>query len=373
MPRSGLYKMAAAMYRHLMCGRCFHRHSFMVLPASSFLGNLSSRKASHYGSIVSTSLPDVDSEIERVSKQSMRGKAMRLMQDKLRRREPLPQPRESRMQEDQDWSNVYPTAAPFKWSAVPLPIRMGYPVKRGIPPHKYGNAELLKIPNFLHLTPPAIKKHCAELKELCTEWPEGLETHADCQRHFPVEVETSDYVFSGLSLRHPDARVVTLKVKLADLPLDKHARWKLIQLAGTKYNKKTKTLTLVTDRCPVKKQNYDYAMYLFTVLFHEAWITEPWETDITEDDMEEYVWDLSQSRRSAITTLARIENKNNLAGDVSPEEELKYLKSPEISRYRDAVTTLKNTEETHNTLEEYKASVMNLFKMTQEVNVDTAS
>ena len=66
MSRSVFYKMAAAMYRHLMCGRCFHRHSFMVLPASSFIGNLSSRKASHYGSIVSTSLPDVDSEIERM-------------------------------------------------------------------------------------------------------------------------------------------------------------------------------------------------------------------------------------------------------------------------------------------------------------------
>ena len=57
----------------------------------------------------------------------------------------LPPPRELRMKEDQDWTSVYPTAAPFKWSAVPLPIRMGYPVKRGVPPHKYGNAELLKV------------------------------------------------------------------------------------------------------------------------------------------------------------------------------------------------------------------------------------
>ena len=31
-------------------------------------------------------------------------------------------------------------------------------------PSKYANAELMKIPNFLHLTPVHIKKHCAALK-----------------------------------------------------------------------------------------------------------------------------------------------------------------------------------------------------------------
>ncbi len=34
----------------------------------------------------------------------------------------------------------------------------------GIPKDKYANAELMKIPNFLHLTPNHIKKHCAALK-----------------------------------------------------------------------------------------------------------------------------------------------------------------------------------------------------------------
>ena len=34
----------------------------------------------------------------------------------------------------------------------------------GISPGKYGNAELMKIPNFLHLTPAHIKKHCAAIK-----------------------------------------------------------------------------------------------------------------------------------------------------------------------------------------------------------------
>jgi hypothetical protein len=27
-----------------------------------------------------------------------------------------------------------------------------------------GNLELVKIPNFLHLTPPAIKRHCEAIK-----------------------------------------------------------------------------------------------------------------------------------------------------------------------------------------------------------------
>ena len=48
--------------------------------------------------------------------------------------------------------------------------------------------------------------------EFCTEWPAGLETDVDCERHFPVEVETSDYLFSGPSLRRPEARVVTINV-----------------------------------------------------------------------------------------------------------------------------------------------------------------
>jgi small subunit ribosomal protein S35 len=34
----------------------------------------------------------------------------------------------------------------------------------GLAPEKYGNVELMKIPNFLHLTPPHIKKHCEVLK-----------------------------------------------------------------------------------------------------------------------------------------------------------------------------------------------------------------
>lgn len=46
---------------------------------------------------------------------------------------------------DQDWTAVYPAAKSFKPDAVPLPVRMGYPVKRGVPPEKKGNLELIKV------------------------------------------------------------------------------------------------------------------------------------------------------------------------------------------------------------------------------------
>lgn len=55
------------------------------------------------------------------------------------------EPRTERMPVDQDWTAVYPTAAPFRQGSVPLPVRMGYPVKRGVPPEKKGNLELIKV------------------------------------------------------------------------------------------------------------------------------------------------------------------------------------------------------------------------------------
>ncbi|EHB06082.1 28S ribosomal protein S35, mitochondrial [Heterocephalus glaber] len=121
------------------------------------------------------------------------------------RRQALP-PRTEKMSVDQDWPSVYPVAVPFKPSAVPLPVRMGYPVKKGIPMAKEGNLQLLKIPNFLHLTPVAIKKHCQALKDFCTEWPAALDSDEKCAKHFPIEIATADYVSSGPSVRNPKAQ-----------------------------------------------------------------------------------------------------------------------------------------------------------------------
>ena len=55
------------------------------------------------------------------------------------------EPRTEKMPVDQDWSAVYPAATPFRPGSVPLPVRMGYPVRGGVPPEKKGNLELIKV------------------------------------------------------------------------------------------------------------------------------------------------------------------------------------------------------------------------------------
>lgn len=54
-------------------------------------------------------------------------------------------PRTEKMPLDQDWTAVYPSATPFRSGSVPLPVRMGYPMKGNIPPEKKGNLELIKV------------------------------------------------------------------------------------------------------------------------------------------------------------------------------------------------------------------------------------
>ncbi|KFO04588.1 hypothetical protein N312_13517, partial [Balearica regulorum gibbericeps] len=268
-------------------------------------------------------------------------------------------PRTEKMAVDQDWTSVYPTAAAFKPASVPLPIRMGYPVKRGVPPGKEGNLELIKIPNFLHLTPPAIKKHCAALKDFCTEWPSALDSDEKCEQHFPIEIETVDYVSAGTSIRNPEARVVTLRVKLSNLNLDEHAKKKLIKLVGERYCKDTDMLTITTDRCPLRRQNYDYGIHLLTVLYHESWKTEMWESEKSEEDMEEYTWENSCSQKNALDTLLRIKASENVS-NVTKEE---LLASEVVKNYRNSVIALKNEGETEKNMSQYKESVKKLLNI----------
>lgn len=225
---------------------------------------------------------------------------------------------------------------------------------------KEGNLELLKIPNFLHLTPVAIKKHCEVLKDFCTEWPAALNTNKKCEKYFPIEIDTADYVSSGPSIRNPRARVVTLRVKLSSLNLDDHARKKLIKLVGERYCKTTDVLTIRTDRCPLKRQNYDYAMYLLTVLYHESWKTEEWEKNKTEADMEKYVWENSASEKNVLETLLQMKVATEEASEVSKEA---LLGTREVDNYRTAIISLKNQGENRDTLSQYKESVKRLLSV----------
>lgn len=174
---------------------------------------------------------------------------------------------------DQDWGNVWPSPRSFHPAVVPLPIRQGF-VLKGTPPAKYANAELMKIPNFLHLTPPVIKRQCEALKQFCTQWPKGLETNEKCEKHFPFEVISSDYCHSSPSIRDPLSRIVTVRFKLSDLEFNSRSKDKFLRLMGEKYNEENDTVTVVADRCPLKQQNYEYAMYLITACYHEAWVNK---------------------------------------------------------------------------------------------------
>ncbi|KAG7521660.1 hypothetical protein JOB18_003872 [Solea senegalensis] len=269
------------------------------------------------------------------------------------------EPRTAEMSVEQDWTAVYPSAKPFRPNAVPLPVRMGYPVKRGVPPEKKGNLELIKIPNFLHLTPAAIKKHCQALKPFCTEWPSALDNDDKCDEHFPIKVTSTDYVSAGPSVRNPSARIVHLKVKLSSLNLDDHARKKIVKLVGERYCKRTDMLTITTNSCPLRKQNYDYAMYLLTVLYHESWKIEAWEAEKTVADMEEYSWEDSPSQKNIIDLLLRL--KVAEGGEVEEEQEL--LKSGEVQEYKDSVTRLKNEAASESSTLQYKEAVKKVFNL----------
>lgn len=119
---------------------------------------------------------------------------------------------------DQDWSNVWPGPRTFHPAVVPLPLRQGYDQRR-VAPGKFANAELMKIPNFLHLTPPAIQKHCDAIQKFCTPWPTGLETEIQMEKHFPLTVITSDYCHSSPTVRDTKARIVTIKVRTCSVYL----------------------------------------------------------------------------------------------------------------------------------------------------------
>lgn len=131
--------------------------------------------------------------------------------------------------------------------------------------------------------------------------------------------------------------------------MNKHAKDKFLRLVGDKYNAETDILTIVTDRCPLRKQNHDYAQYLLTATFHESWITEPWEATKTEADMEEYIWSRNKSKQSTDAIL----NYGKSSVDVLPPPE--YIQS---------VEQLINEGENEQNIAKYKESVLKMFNLT---------
>jgi len=185
------------------------------------------------------------------------------------------------------------------------------------------------------------------LKQFCTEWPSNLETEEKIDNHFPVQITSSDYCHSSPSVRDPQSRIVTLQVKLSSLPLDEHAQDKLKRLVKERYNPSTGILTIVADRCPLKKQNIDYALYLLNVLVSESQKTDPWESEKADADMEKYVWEGSHSQLSLKELLVKIPSVAS-----SPEA---------VGKYAEAVTHLHNKGEDVAAVNSYKEAVLSLL------------
>jgi len=126
---------------------------------------------------------------------------------------------------------------------------------------------------------------------------------------------------------------------LDSLPLDTHAKDKLLRLLKEKYDQETDIISLVAERCPLKKQNKDYAVYLLNVLVSESWKVEAWEKEKSQSDMEMYVWEDSPSHSSI---------QQQLKGSAKPEL---------LEEYKEAVTQLHNQGEDPDTIARYKSSV----------------
>uniref|UniRef100_A0A1B0GJ66 Small ribosomal subunit protein mS35 mitochondrial conserved domain-containing protein n=1 Tax=Lutzomyia longipalpis TaxID=7200 RepID=A0A1B0GJ66_LUTLO len=297
----------------------------------------------------STQAEQKESEIDDFRVINLRNVKEQRVQRQEVKRFPVPPPRTEQMPVGQDWGAVWPGPRTFHPAAVPLPLRQGWVPKGKAPPSKFVNTELMKIPNFLHLTPPVIKRQAEALRKFCTPWPEQLQTEKDIEEHFPVKVITSDYCHALPTIRNPLARIVSIQLNLSRLPLDRHAKDKFLRLVGDRYDAETGVLTIVTDRCPLRKQNYDYAMYLITALFHESCVKEPWEDLKEEADMEVYIWENNKSKQMA-ENFVKWGQKDAAECSIS-------------SSFKTAVEDLINEGENDETLTKYKDAVLELLQL----------
>ncbi|CAH8621603.1 unnamed protein product [Schistosoma rodhaini] len=253
-----------------------------------------------------------------------------------------------------DWTNVWPAAATFHHSLVPFRVRQGHcknlSENEGLPPEKYANTELMKIPNFLHLTPSHIKKHCDALKKFCTLWPSGLSSNETIEKYYPVVIVNRSYVFASSNIRDPRSRLVTLQIRLSNLSLDEHARRKLLRLAmgpgpgrnTATYDWNTDILELTSERCPTSKQNSDFLIYLLTVLTMESKKTEKWEIDNPEYDWAQFDWDKSETRRRLFNLLSLRNNEQVIRNNQIKESDFttEFESNSAVVQYRKALKSI---------------------------------
>lgn len=133
------------------------------------------------------------------------------------------------------------------------------------------------------------------------------------------------------------------------MPLDEHAKDKFLRLVDNRYDPETDVVTITVDRCPLRKQNFEYAQYLLTALFHESFIVEPWESLKVEADMEYYDWYNNKSKETieAILRWGKSENE-------PIKSTVEFAKS---------VEQIFNDGENDQNLQEYKDEVLKLLEL----------
>lgn len=149
------------------------------------------------------------------------------------------------------------------------------------------------------------------------------------------------------------------------MPLNYHATDKIRRLILDKYDEDTGILTITTDRCPLKSQNLDYALYLLTAVYHEAWKVEPWEAEKSEEDMEVYIWKNQKSRKAVVKWFNwKADSKEEL----SPEFVESFDESvvPGIKEYEEAVSEYYNVGENDYQINKYKQAVLRMLGVTTE-------
>ena len=146
-------------------------------------------------------------------------------------------------------------------------------------------------------------------------------------------------------------QIVLLKIqfKLSSLPLDTHSKDKFLRLVDNRYDPDTDIVTITVDRCPTRKQNFEYAQYLLTAVFHESFIVEPWESLKVEADMEYYDW---QNNKSKETTEAILQ------WGKSSNEPIKSTDS-----FAKSVESIFNEGENEPNLQQYKEEALKLLEL----------
>uniref|UniRef100_A0AC34R880 Ribosomal protein S24/S35 mitochondrial conserved domain-containing protein n=1 Tax=Panagrolaimus sp. JU765 TaxID=591449 RepID=A0AC34R880_9BILA len=286
-------------------------------------------------------------------------------------------PRYQEMPVDQDWPSVWPAAATYKSSVVPLPIRMGSrknPEKRA-PFKRFGNLELLKIPNFLHLTPEHIKRHCEAIKKFCTPFPKELIDNPELlEKFFPVTVKYSDYLHQGTSLRDPRARINTVELKSAAFGFDQPSKDKFRHLVTGRYNEETDKLTIVTDRCFTRKQNREYADFLLTALYFESKKREKWEELRQREDNLKVEFDGSRVQERIVDFVKKTSQNGepvlSVTADGKEINKEQILNHPTVKTFAETWYEYRNKKETPESTRSYESRVRELLGIQKLVPSD---